>query len=71
MSDKQASPARQDTLDDFARLTVEQQRVLCDIARRLDSIRYGSILLTIHDGRLVEFTETVRHRTRNSGEQNR
>lgn len=40
----------------------EDQRVHRIIAEALRSIRYGTIVLTIHEGRLVELTKTVRSR---------
>jgi hypothetical protein len=39
-----------------------EQEILREIAAALKSIRYGSIVLTIHEGRLVEFSKTVRSR---------
>jgi|HubBroStandDraft_1064217.scaffolds.fasta_scaffold302862_2 hypothetical protein len=44
----------------------EQERSLLDeVVRRLRTIRYGSISLTVHDGRVVEIhkTEKLRGRT--------
>ena len=38
-------------------------QMLHEIAEGIRSIRYGSILLVVHDGRLVEVTKTVRIRT--------
>jgi hypothetical protein len=47
---------------DTAALSLEEQRALHEIAVAIKTIGYGSIVLTIHDGRLVEFTKTVRSR---------
>jgi hypothetical protein len=44
----------------------EQERILLDeVVRGLRTIRYGSISLTVHDGRLVEIhkTEKIREKT--------
>ena len=40
----------------------DEQQLLGEIQKALKSIRYGSIQLVIHDGRLVEITKTVRSR---------
>jgi hypothetical protein len=44
----------------------EQERILLDeVVRGLRTIRYGSISLTVHDGRVVEIhkTEKIRGKT--------
>ena len=43
-------------------LTPEERALLEDVLRALDGMRYGSILLTVHDGRLVEVQKTERIR---------
>ena len=35
-----------------------------EITEALKSTRYGSIVLTVHEGEVVEMTQTVRRRTR-------
>jgi hypothetical protein len=49
---------------DIGKLSVEERQVFSEIARVLKTMRYGSIVLTVHDGQLVELSETVRLRTR-------
>jgi hypothetical protein len=44
-------------------LTSNGSQILRELAEGIRSIRYGSIVLIVHDGRLVEVTKTVRHRT--------
>lgn len=43
-------------------LSAAEQEILREVLAALKSIRYGSILLTIHEGRLVEVSKTVRSR---------
>jgi hypothetical protein len=38
--------------------------LLRELVAALQTIRYGSILLTLHDGRIVEIQKTERIRTR-------
>jgi hypothetical protein len=45
------------------KLSNEERLVFSEIARALKTMRYGSIVLTVHDGRLVELSKTVRLRT--------
>jgi hypothetical protein len=40
-----------------------EQELLNEIIRALRSIRYGSIVLTVHEGRLVEIQKTERIRS--------
>jgi hypothetical protein len=40
------------------------QNVLLEIAKALKSLRYGTIVLTVHEGEVVELSKTVRLRTR-------
>jgi len=44
-------------------LTSNESQILRDLVEGIRAIRYGSIILVIHDGRLVEVTKTVRLRT--------
>ena len=41
-----------------------ERDLLREVVRSLRTIRYGSILLTLHDGQLVEINKTVRIRSR-------
>ena len=43
-------------------LLSDEKEILHELARDLRGIRYGSIVLVIHEGRLVEVTKTVRIR---------
>lgn len=49
---------------DLGKLSIEERQVFSEIARALKTMRYGSIVLTVHDGHLVELSKTVRLRTR-------
>ncbi len=40
----------------------EELDILREVSAALKSIRFGSIVLTIHEGRIVEITKTVRSR---------
>jgi hypothetical protein len=44
-------------------LNADERALLCEIVRALRTIRYGSVVLTMHDGRLVEIHKTERIRT--------
>ena len=44
---------------DFAE---SERELLGEVARAVRSIKYGSIVLTIHEGRLVEISKTIRLR---------
>jgi hypothetical protein len=44
-------------------LSSNESQILREIAEGIRAIRYGSIVLVVHDGRLVEVTKTVRLRT--------
>jgi hypothetical protein len=44
-------------------LTSNESQILRELAKGIRAIRYGSIVLVVHDGRLVEVTKTVRLRT--------
>lgn len=47
-------------------LLANEKELLRELIHGLRTIRYGSIVLTVHEGRLVEINKTVRIR-RNSG----
>jgi hypothetical protein len=49
---------------ELSKLSIEERQVFSEIARALKTMRYGSIVLTVHDGHLVELSKTVRLRTR-------
>ena len=49
-----------DSLEAFLR--PEEKELLRELIQDLRTIRYGSILLVMHDGRLVEISKTVRTR---------
>ncbi|MFZ0687501.1 MAG: YezD family protein [Terriglobales bacterium] len=38
--------------------------MFAEILRALKTMRYGSIVLTVHDGHMVELSKTVRLRTK-------
>jgi hypothetical protein len=44
-------------------LSSNESEILRELAEGIRAIRYGSIVLVVHDGRLVEVTKTVRLRT--------
>jgi hypothetical protein len=44
-------------------LVSNESQILRELAEGIRAIRYGSIVLVVHDGRLVEVTKTVRIRT--------
>ena len=43
-------------------LSLEERDLLHELVRGLRTIRYGSISLTVHDGRLVEINKTEKIR---------
>jgi hypothetical protein len=43
-------------------LSSNESEILRELAEGIREIRYGSIVLVVHDGRLVEVTKTVRIR---------
>lgn len=45
-----------------ASLRPEEKELVREIVQDLRTIRYGSIVLVMHDGRLVEISKTVRTR---------
>jgi hypothetical protein len=59
-------PAHDFTVGDLEldQLSAEERMVFAEIARALKTMRYGSIVLTVHEGRLVELSKTVRLRTK-------
>jgi hypothetical protein len=46
----------------LADLSPSERELLRELVHGLRSIRYGSIVLTVHEGRLVEINKTVRIR---------
>jgi hypothetical protein len=44
-------------------LSVAERDVLAQLIVALRSLRYGSVVLTVHDGRVVEIQKTERIRT--------
>jgi hypothetical protein len=44
-------------------LSPDEEKLLREAIRSLKSVSYGSIVLVMHDGHLVEVTKTVRIRT--------
>jgi hypothetical protein len=48
-------------------LASKESQILRELAESIKTIRYGSINLVVHDGRLVEVTKTVRIRTSRIG----
>jgi hypothetical protein len=61
-TDKHINPAAPQPLPQQEEHAGEEQQILREISAALKSIRFGSIVLTIHEGRLVEITKTVRSR---------
>ena len=47
------------------KLSASENELLREVELALRTIRYGSVVLTVHDGRLVEVNKT--ERIRNSG----
>jgi hypothetical protein len=45
-------------------LLPSERELLRELVQGLRTIRYGSIVLTVHDGQLVEINKTVRIRSR-------
>lgn len=45
-----------------ASFSEQEQRVLRELVRTLRGIRYGSVVLTVHDGRVVEIHRTEKIR---------
>jgi len=43
-------------------LTASEAELLHEVALALRTIRYGSVVLTVHDGRIVELNKTERIR---------
>jgi hypothetical protein len=43
-------------------LSTAERELLREVALALRSIRYGSVVLTVHDGRIVELNKTERIR---------
>jgi hypothetical protein len=51
-----------------AALTESGPEIIRELIHGLRTIRYGSIVLTLHDGRLVELNKTVKIRPRGPSE---
>jgi hypothetical protein len=49
-------------------LSSKESQILRELVQGIRALRYGSILLVVHDGRLVEVTKTVRLRTSRAGQ---
>ena len=49
-------------------LSSDEQELLGEILKTLRGMRYGSIVLTVHDGRLVEIQKTERIRRGATGQ---
>lgn len=45
-------------------LSTNERELLREVALALRGIRYGSVVLTVHDGRIVELNKTERIRKR-------
>jgi hypothetical protein len=45
-------------------LTQDERELLWQLIEALRSLRYGSLLLTVHDGQLVEIQKTEKIRTK-------
>jgi hypothetical protein len=51
------------TLNDWQQdLSASERELLREVALALRGIRYGSVVLTVHDGRIVELNKTERIR---------
>lgn len=68
---KQKEPSSRPVAEDLSRgdldlgkLSPEECLVFAEILRALKTMRYGSIVLTVHDGHMVELSKTVRLRTK-------
>jgi hypothetical protein len=49
-------------------LSLSERELLNEVLRALRGLRYGSIVLTVHEGRLVEIQKTERIRRNAHGE---
>jgi hypothetical protein len=49
-------------------LPSSESEIWRELAEAIREIRYGSIMLVVHDGRLVEVTKTVRIRASRGGQ---
>lgn len=57
------------TAEDLGKaLASKESQILRELAESIKTIRYGSINIVVHDGRLVEVTKTVRIRTSRIGQ---
>ena len=51
-----------DSADQGSVLAESERELLSEVLRAVSTINYGSIVLTIHEGRLVEISKTIRLR---------
>ena len=63
-----ADPNGSDPQDFRATVWAGEQELLREFVRALQTIRYGSITLTVHDGRIVEIHKTERIRRNGKNE---
>jgi len=56
------SESRTAPLEIEKRLSPEEQELFQEIFRALRAIRFGSVVLTVHDGHIVEIQKTERIR---------
>ena len=61
-NDKEVNPVTGQRSTERNNPSEDEQNILREVSAALKSIRFGSILLIIHEGRLVEVTKTVRSR---------
>lgn len=47
-------------------LSASERQLLTDLIVAIRTIRYGSVVLTVHDGRIVEISKTERIRRNSS-----
>ncbi len=63
MSDTNVAPADSPRCDELEQdLRPNEAELLREMLRAIRSLRYGSVVLTVHDGRLVEIQKTERIR---------
>lgn len=61
---RRSTMAAQDTPAEFEPLTQEEQAVILEVVRLLRRLRYGTVLLVVQDGKVVqiEMAEKIRLR---------
>jgi hypothetical protein len=59
---KEKSMSTAPTQDWQRELSVSERELLREVALALRGIRYGSVVLTVHEGRIVELNKTERIR---------